>query len=216
MTDRVLVIPDVHEKVDKLRLLEPLMQQADRVVFLGDFFDAWTGDGRRETAHWLKNNVHNDKYEFLLGNHDCHYAFQNSNFKCSGYDDHKQQYINRILRAADWRRFKVYSLIGCYTLSHAGFTADNVVRLRTREAEAQALQMAFDGGFHEMWQCGYARGGNAPSSGPTWLDWKENSNQYRPCRRSSAIAQTRTCESSVGRTAWTQALSMSLGCQVTR
>jgi len=104
-----LRIPNIPERLDRLALaLRQRIQKADRVVFLGDWFDAFGPvDLRRvgQVCGFLNGNINGLRWEdgdigsrlipteFLLGNHDCHYFFSHNGFKCSGYDPRKQEVI---------------------------------------------------------------------------------------------------------------------------
>jgi hypothetical protein len=121
-------------------------------------------------AEWLKDNVWKLKYHYLLGNHDCHYAFQNNGFQCTGYENRKQDIINDVLSPADWQMFHLFMRVGPYLCSHAGVTP-KTKHFAARNQEVEALNVAFTGGFHNMFQVGRGRGGWAKVGGPTWLDW---------------------------------------------
>src|SRR3990167_4271598 len=96
---RTLIVPDVHEQIPKLwNIGETLMPQASRVVMLGDFFDTFWPEGRQQDcAEWLKQHLHDPKFDILLGNHDCHYAFGNRAFRCSGYSTLTHRIVDEVL-----------------------------------------------------------------------------------------------------------------------
>lgn len=167
---KTLIIPDVHENLKKLARVRELREAADKVVFLGDFFDSFQKHDVRAVATAVKELLEDPKNEVLFGNHDCHYAFSHNWFMCSGYDGHKKQAINNILTEDYWRKFKVFTRVDGYLISHAGFHPATM-HMATEECAAEALDRAFSHRFHDMFGAGYARGGMNPIGGPTYLDW---------------------------------------------
>ena len=184
-----LLIPDIHERLDRLAAaLRGRIEKADRVVFLGDWFDAFGAvDLRRvgQVCGFINGNVGGIELvvtpgatfdartvpaTFLLGNHDCHYFFRHNGFKCSGYNNQKQDVIDANLPDVIREHFKIYTHVGPYLVSHAGFTEATLQYARP-EVEAEALKTALAGGFDPLFGAGYDRGGNQPVGGPTWLDW---------------------------------------------
>src|SRR5947208_128299 len=94
---RCLIVPDIHEEYGHLRaLLQRYEAEADRVIWLGDFLDSFSGYTRQtvDTVEWLRDHVENPKYTFLWGNHDLHYAWPLGDLICSGYDPRKQLLVN--------------------------------------------------------------------------------------------------------------------------
>lgn len=183
-----MIIPDVHERMDRLaEALRDRLALADRVVFLGDWFDAF-GDLRLDrvemACQFINGNIDGlelgDAREgtqkvvpatFLLGNHDCHYFFEAPYFKCSGYNPHKQEMIWETLSFSTVvPKFKIFTRVGPYLLSHAGF-AEATLQYARPEVEKEALILARAGGFDPIFGAGRARGGHQKIGGPTWLDW---------------------------------------------
>ena len=168
---KTLFIPDVHERVEVLKKLEPLMEKADRVVFLGDFFDTFSNDKQAlATAQWLKPRLYDSKFTVLWGNHDCHYAFTHPMFRCSGYLHSTQTILDKEFKEDDWRRFKPFTRVSKYLVSHAGFRPETKKLL---EEARQAVENASKGMFHNFWMPGWSVGGPAKFGGPTWLRWWE-------------------------------------------
>ena len=176
-----LVIPDVHERFDRLsNALVGRMEKASRIVFLGDWFDAFGGrdlDRLGEICAFINANHDGLRYEdrviptdWLLGNHDCHYFFQSNGFKCSGYDPVKHNFISANIPDVVVDSFKIFTKVGPYTLSHAGFHEATLQYCRP-EVEREALKTVKGGGWDPIFGAGRARGGSQMIGGPTWLDW---------------------------------------------
>lgn len=168
---RTLIIPDVHEQYNDLLKLEDRMEEADRVVMLGDFWDTFQPEGQQGLiTTWLLEKLWDPKYTVLWGNHDCHYAFDRSEFLCTGYNPETKRLLRKEMSEDVWRRFKIFTQVGPYMVSHAGLNSKTLYLV---EKEKEALEKAFAGGFHPMWQAGRASGGYAEFGGPTWLRWWE-------------------------------------------
>lgn len=171
---QTIIIPDVHGQVGKLRNLDDtLIPQAEHVVMLGDFFDSFAPSVQHDTAAWIRDHVGDEKFTFLWGNHDCHYAFSHPYFRCSGYQPLTQTIVNTVLTSEDWSRLKVFTKVGDYLVSHAGFHPTTMHYVDNPDIAGKALDLAFAGEFHNMWNAGVARGGTAAFGGPTWLDWNQ-------------------------------------------
>lgn len=168
---RTLIVPDIHERVDLLKeFIEPRIAIADRVVFLGDYFDKFGLSYWEEMLSWLLVRIEDPKFTFHLGNHDVHYLFTHQWFTCSGYERYKRGPIRNAL-LPHLSKFRVESIVGNYLCSHAGW-AKGMLKWRSSAAIADAIEKAANGEFHPIWGAGIARGGNQPTGGPLWLDWK--------------------------------------------
>lgn len=176
---RTLIVPDVHEKVDKLeRALKSTKH--DKVVFLGDYFDKFGQPNTLEIATWLKHNLSNPNYTFLLGNHDVHYFFGLE--QCSGFTHEKKITIRQVLTQSDISKFKFFELVdNKWLCSHAGFhpglfdtlltTEDQLKQFKT--TQSKVLRLVSNGARHEWIRAGVSRGGDAAEGGVTWLDFKD-------------------------------------------
>jgi len=144
---QTLVIPDIHQQIDKAQAFLTLFEnEVDRVIFLGDYFDQWpniTHTSITDTCIWLRNTHERlgAKATFLCGNHDLPYIedavrfLRNDNdfvipttkkhFICSGYTPNKSKKIKSVLgKSKYWDFFKSIQLSTTshqFTLSHAGF-----------------------------------------------------------------------------------------------
>lgn len=166
---RTLIVPDVHEDIDTLEALAAnQMAEADRVVMLGDFFDSFKPRHSARIATWLRIHLSDPKFTILWGNHDISYAF-GGRYRCSGYDWHTQHAANRLDRE-DWMKFKVFTRVGAFLCSHAGFTEDNIHMADDAYCQLQ-VEKAFTGASSELFAAGMSRGGSEKVGGPLWLDW---------------------------------------------
>ena len=91
MNQPILIIPDVHEQIQKLKTILQTYAAVPAVIFLGDFFDTFDGltEATHETARWVAENSNHPRYRFLWGNHDLHYAYPLMQLICSGFTHQK-------------------------------------------------------------------------------------------------------------------------------
>ena len=171
---RTMLVPDVHECYDQLLAITPRMADVDKVIMLGDYWDTYDPVKRvEEVAEWVLERLDDPKFDFKLGNHDCHYAFNHGGFACSGYSSVTKAMLDRMLTANDWRKFKLWTKVGPYLVSHAGFHEGNLEFVDKPEGQTEAIELAIAGKFHPIFGAGYVRGGRQPVGGCTWLDWNE-------------------------------------------
>lgn len=167
-----LIVPDVHEEIGRLAFLPSLMDKAERIVFLGDWFDTFKAHLLYETLEFMLKWKDDPRITWLWGNHDCHYAFKHQWFRCSGWNNQTQEFWDHEMPKDFLAKWKIWTQVDDFLISHAGFHPQTT-HLLTPEQHEEALQMAKDGGFHEMWIPGEDVGG-VPGmvGGPTWLRWK--------------------------------------------
>lgn len=170
---KTLIVPDIHERITRLnQIAVEFFPEADRIVMLGDFFDTHE---QHQAAHkiceWIVAHQGDERITWLWGNHDCHYAFTNGMFRCSGYDWQTQATIKSMLTREVWERFKIWTHVAGFLVSHAGFNK-HTIGLVNPLIHEEALKKAFSGGFHKLWNPGMSVGG-VGIGGPTWLRWGE-------------------------------------------
>lgn len=186
---RTLIIPDVHLKINKLdHILKLEGDQADRIVFLGDFFDAY-GDNVWQNiamAHRLNDLAKNDKVIFLYGNHDLNYLWDNPFARCSGFTPEKYRAVQSSIEAKTIGKFKWFHVLGDdeILLTHAGVHPNHWNR-RTQPFKPKdnhevvkwlehhcdlATQSLIGGGYSWVFQAGVSRGGRQRFGGIVWND----------------------------------------------
>jgi len=180
-----LIIPDIHQRLDQARaILERWEDAADRVVFIGDYFDPKPrrhGDcaGADETLEWLLDSLERPNRIHLLGNHDLSYRWPEV-LACSGHDEAVFRLIAR--RAGGegfWGRFEYCLESQGWLISHAGVhpalfphVAEGPELVPAALAASEALRRAPDP-LSILLQPGLARGGIQEVGGFPWLDWRE-------------------------------------------
>jgi len=197
LTGKGLIVPDVHEKIVKLvRILGLYEPSVDWVLFVGDFMDRYENKGlptqlTHDTCIWLGANLANPKYRFMYGNHDIHYAFSNSDIKCSGYKPSKQKIFSTHIKPNLLKYFHLLTWIDQvpaeqplggpreWLVSHAGLHPLLLHPIHGYDKDALdematvALEDLKFGRVHPWLQPGKSRGGFQKVGGIDWLDWNE-------------------------------------------
>ena len=176
---RTLVIADLHHHIETADAI--LADEAwDRAVFLGDYFDDFDDSPHDAiaTALWVKERLADPRCTLLFGNHDLPYAWPgNPHLERPGFTEEKALAVRGILsRAEHWSQLRVFTHVGPWLASHAGFSRgllpEEVLRDPTAlEARcATALATVAAGEVDPLFLAGRDRGGRQPVGGVTWCD----------------------------------------------
>ncbi len=179
---RTLIIPDIHNQTGNADAWLSTVQ-ADRVVFLGDYFDDFRDSPEiaAETAKWLRQTVETrHDWIFLLGNHDMPYLFPfDERFLLPGFTREKQKAIAAVVRGMDRSRFRLHVwLDDDVLLTHAGLHngwLPQPERAAAEELLAEAEASVLKGQWHPLLSWGQDRGGmkwQPRVGGIIWADWK--------------------------------------------
>jgi hypothetical protein len=174
---RTLIIPDLHNRTDHAdHWLSS--QRYDRVVFLGDFFDAFEDNASdaRLTATWLRDRMEDPSSVFLLGNHDLPYMFPDeSALECPGFTRSKAAAIREVLQRRHWQRFELALEEQGWLLSHAGFSPiwiDEPSLPRILARCGAAMTLARQGKVDPVLGYGEKPHGLQRFGGPLWMPWE--------------------------------------------
>lgn len=171
---KIQIIPDIHTKyIDAELLIEK--ENADQVVFLGDYFDA-IGDTpviAYQVAQWLKDSLSKPNRTHLIGNHDISYM-TNGNQPCSGWDGAKQLFVNNV--GVPWKSLQYYTWVGDWLCTHAGLSYEFYKAFATSGMNVndllETLSKDKDLRFR-LSMCSRFRGGNDSYPGILWCDYDE-------------------------------------------
>ncbi len=191
-----LIIPDVHQDIAWVeRILKKEQSSADRIIFLGDYFDTGLAKiraGKAETCAYLLHLQQSlgSRGLFLLGNHDIQYleakpwsdAYRkprNLFYKCgSAFSTSGSIKIAKHLPRSFWDAAKLFVTVNGFLISHAGLASslwpqsDSVAEsLSTLEAQCREALLTMRSCPHPLLAAGKTRGGDNPIGGITWLDW---------------------------------------------
>lgn len=183
---KILVIGDVHQKLNRLNLA--LENWQDKIIFLGDYFDDFQDSPKdaEKTAKWLKESLTIPNRIHLIGNHDFHYMIRPKGITyCSGFSPEKYDAINNILKPEDWNKLKFFHHEKeIYWFSHAGISYKwfshpvHGVTLRGIEEVISKAQIDIEGqiynssNFFALWGADFYRGGRFDKGGLLWCDWR--------------------------------------------
>jgi hypothetical protein len=186
---RILVLSDIHHRHLRAQSIIDKVPH-DKCILLGDYFDAW-GDSDFEvmdTAAWLRDSVlPNKKIVPLIGNHDTMYFYNdNPAFRCSGYRDSKNKFINEILKEEHKAQFSWYHIDAGFLFIHAGLSSAQWKIISVGEQRENSIQvvdeilkdavvandkLARDGKDAPLFAAGWDRGGMHKNGGINWVDW---------------------------------------------
>jgi predicted phosphodiesterase len=189
---KTLIIPDIHQRHSLARsIFERYVNEVDRVVFLGDFFDSFneTMYDVCMTAEFVREVIHHPKVVCLYGNHDISYRYNNNESYCPGYKKEKSYSINDILKFSEWSKFKYHHVEDGVVYSHAGFTKKLLLKheINYDNQNLEEISEKTDECYRRNEPDFYTwvdnkRGGHFDFGGILWGDWEylslvENLNQ---------------------------------------
>lgn len=179
---KTLIFPDLHEPPEAvLDAIEAVIasEQADRIVFLGDYFDHYydTPEDARRTAQWLQHSLTDPRRVHLIGNHDAAYLWPTESTFCPGFTWEKAEAIRSVLGDDAHTRFVFHAWVDDWLLTHAGLSAQWVPDVSLAEwltKEERAAREAF-AAARSYWfiEVGAFRGGTRPAGGILWCDHRE-------------------------------------------
>lgn len=181
---KILVIPDVHEKIYRAEKIIEKYPDVIKRIWLGDYFDSFEyvkfPQHWETTALWLREQYNDPKNIMLMGNHDVHYAIGPlagcDRYYCSGYMDEKQKSIQKTI-GVDWYQnlkwIHTETIAGKkFLFTHAGLHPTLIPPFANFEDLNDKIAKNFANGVaDEFLMAGYARGGRQNFGGITWLDW---------------------------------------------
>ena len=187
MSSEILVIGDIHQKLNLLKNVLP--DWPGKVTFLGDYFDDFN-DNLYEvtnTAFWLRDNIDNPNYTFLYGNHDFQYMVPKGSLYCSGFATWKYEAIEKIITKHIWDKINFFLDINDIWFSHAGVTSfwfSHPIHGITVEHIKNTIQDARNSIHSDplklgcLWAADRLRGGRYSKGGILWNDWRNS--EYIP------------------------------------
>lgn len=180
MSDITLIIPDIHNQVEKAERIIAA-EKPGQIIFLGDYFDSWGDNAEmaKNTASWLKHSLSLRGRIHLWGNHDISYVSKNR--RCSGYDEAKKKVIDSILNEEDWDRLNWFYIKDEILFTHAGLSEswlsekekimDDIYELLAENVGFANRSIKDGSQFHHWFTAvGKVRGGSANCGGLLWCD----------------------------------------------
>jgi hypothetical protein len=124
--NKTIIVGDVHGR-DQWKQIVAQEKDADKVIFLGDYFDSFTISAV-EQMHNFKEIVEfketsGKEVIMLLGNHDHHYYPGINDSSTSGYQT-KMAFVIKQLVEENKQHFQMAYREGEFVFSHAGFSSE--------------------------------------------------------------------------------------------
>lgn len=167
---RIVSISDIHGR-DCWKNIVLIEKDADKIIFLGDYFDSFDKDFNTQLNNWKDlmeyREANKDRVIMLTGNHDLHYfsAYLADDEYYSGFQRKHAQLINIELEEA--RKF----LLAIHTYedivySHAGITK---TWLRNAKITVEKMNDVFKSRPLVFRWLGYDAYGDDIGEGPMWV-----------------------------------------------
>jgi len=177
---KYLIVGNLHTRLYKLERMEKA-EKPDVVILLGDYFDGY-GVGtvaRDETISFIKNNLDNKKYVFLLGEQDVQYLWPTEVTACANFKHGVFLSVDEKIAESDAiKKFKWYYWLDEKTLlSHAGLSRwwldtlevpKEKIHSWLRAEEKECWKNLFDNKLNWMYAAGRNSGGKIDCGGLTW------------------------------------------------
>ena len=126
LINKIVAIGDTHGR-SKWKTIIEKEKDADKIIFIGDYFDSKDGHSGKEQIQNFKDIIqfkkdNFDKVILLIGNHDFHYL-RGVNEEYSGYQWGNSKNINKVLQpVVDEGLLQICHQEDKYFFSHAGVT----------------------------------------------------------------------------------------------
>jgi hypothetical protein len=163
---KIAIITDIHGSTN-WRAVMKMVDNFDKIVFLGDYFDSWTNKWPEQM-----NNACNiltfkkrypEKIDLCWANHDTSYYLDE---RCSGYQmEHAIEIKEFFKRQKD--QFEVVYVYDKWIFSHAGVSEKWMSFARIKTAEE--INLLFKERPNYFRWVGPDSFGNNPNEGPLWI-----------------------------------------------
>lgn len=162
-----------------------MVESPDKVILLGDYFDGFgaSRNFREETASFIRDNLDNAKYVFLLGEQDLQYLWPNSLTECDNFKQGVFTSVDEKLKDDVVKKFKWYFWLNeKILLTHAGLSNWwlNTLEVPTdkihswlRAEEKECWDRLLHNRLHWFFAPGFAANGKIPTGGPIWCGKSE-------------------------------------------
>lgn len=178
---KILIVPDVHGR-SFWHKAEELIDQVDKVIFLGDYLDPYGHEGitfdmaLEEFEKILEfKTKHSDKVILLIGNHDCHYI-STSFMDCSRLNYMKRQDIHELyMKHID--KFQLVWEYEKWLFSHAGVHEEWMNLCQFSLDDLKELKVFIEKeNFPSLACLSFYRGGHQRVGSCVWADIRESLN----------------------------------------
>ncbi len=178
--NKILIVPDIHGRKFWNKAKE-LINDVDKVVFLGDYLDPYPHEGvsREEAIENFKDILkfkekYGDKVVLLLGNHDCAYCYDLGD--ASRYDYINESAIKELFNKNS-DKFQLWYKKGKYLFTHAGIDAEWLYDCFNCNID-QFLEQSDEKVIPYLWVIGAIRGGYSYAGSIVWHDVREGNLEH--------------------------------------
>lgn len=177
---KILIIPDVHGR-SFWHKAEELIDEVDKVIFLGDYLDPYRHEGITfDTALEEFNKIlefadkYSDKVVLLIGNHDAHYI-STSFMDCSRLNYLQRQDVHELyMQHID--KFNLVWEYDKWLFSHAGVYADWMDLCQFKLDDLKDFDTFRKNNFPSLACLSFYRGGYQKVGSCIWADIRESIN----------------------------------------
>ncbi len=175
---KILICPDVHGR-NFWHKAEEMINEVDKVVFLGDYLDPYGyegitfNDALEEFKQILDFKAkHSDKVVLLVGNHDMHYILTKF-MDCSRRNYEILGELNALYRD-HLDKFELVYKCDDYLFSHAGVYQSWIERHSIDFDELLDFKMFLINRSYTLQDLSYYRGGRCDTGSCVWADIRES------------------------------------------
>lgn len=175
---KILIVPDVHGR-SFWHKAEELINDVNKVVFLGDYLDPYGHEGitfddaLKEFEKILEfKDKYGDKVVMLIGNHDCHYI-STSFMDCSRLNYLKRQDIHELyMKHID--KFQLIWEFNTWLFSHAGVYEGWMDLCQFTIDDLKDFTTFIEKNFSSLACLSFYRGGWDTTGSCVWADIRES------------------------------------------
>jgi len=163
---KIITVPDPHGQ-EHWKKARKLIDEVDKIVFLGDYWDHWTTGYNRQLSNFIQilkfKKKHPDKVVLLWGNHDTSYYLDE---RCSGHQPGVAFDIYQMLKVHN-NLFDVIFIADKWIFVHGGVSKDWMRHAGMKDpSEINQMFKERSGYFKWVGPDGY---GNNQFEGPLWI-----------------------------------------------
>lgn len=194
---KTIIIADVHQNIGYVDKVLSQEKEFDNCVFLGDWLDTFYDIDNanyysvHETCGWINQHLDDDRFIWLLGNHDLAYIASYSPKKyttpketfycCSGWTRSKARAFNYAINPLLFDKIELCCKVGDFHCVHGGFHYGQFAPYLSEEDNVAKLYADWENDKHTFMFKPYhwinyvsaLRRGHNDTSSPIWLDWRE-------------------------------------------
>lgn len=175
---KILIVPDVHGRKFWHKVIE-MIDEVDRVVFLGDYLDPYSHEGitfedaLNEFEQILEfKEKHSDKVVLLVGNHDMHYI-KTEFMDCSRLNVHRRVEVHDLFMN-NINKFQLIYETENYLFSHSGLYKEWMDKYELSLDDLKGYKTFLKNRWETLQDVSWERGGWEKVGSCIWADIRES------------------------------------------